>query len=207
MTSTSIAPDHATATPASPTTRLLSASLVVAPLLYLAVDTMYAVRGWDDPTAGVLHVLGAIGYSLVVLAVASWLPPGSRLAAALLLVGMVGACGNAAYGWDTIHVSLGDASLVDQPGAATLIKPIGLVFPLSLALVAWALARLGHRWPAALVLVATLAWPVAHIGNIATLAVLVNVALVVALGSLVWDRSAQRSAQRSTQRSTQRSSR
>ncbi|CAM3569644.1 hypothetical protein NOZE110980_04620 [Nocardioides zeicaulis] len=138
------------------------------------------------------------GRLVVVLAVGSWLPPGSRLAAALVLVGMVGACGNAAYGWDAIHVSLGDAPLVDQPGAAALIKPIGLFFPLSLALVAWALARLGHRWQAALVLVATLAWPVAHIGNVATLAVLVNVALVVALGSLVWDRSTQRSAQRSS---------
>lgn len=198
MIMTSTVPDPATTTPASPTARLLTASLVVAPLLYLAVDTMYAVRGWDDPTAGVLHVLGAIGYSLVVLAVASWLPPGSRLAAALLLVGMVGACGNAAYGWDAIHVSLGDAPLVDQPGAAVLIKPLGLFFPLSLALVAWALAQLAHRWQAGVVLVASLAWPVAHIGNVAALAVLANAALAVALASLVWDRSGQRSGQASS---------
>ena len=198
MITTSTLPDHATTTPASPTARLLTASLVVAPLLYLAVDTTYAVRGWDDPTAGVLHVLGAIAYSLVVLAVASRLPTGSRLAAALVLVGMVGACGNAAYGWDAIHVSLGDAPLVDQPGAAVLIKPMGLFFPLSLALVAWALAQLGHRWQAGVVLVASLAWPVAHIGNVAALAVLVNVALVLALASLAWDRSGQRSPQRSS---------
>lgn len=198
MITTSTLPDHATTTPASPTARLLTASLVVAPLLYLAVDTTYAVRGWDDPTAGVLHVLGAIAYSLVVLAVASRLPTGSRLAAALVLVGMVGACGNAAYGWDAIHVSLGDAPLVDQPGAAVLVKPLGLFFPLSLTLVAWALARLGHRWQAGVVLVASLAWPVAHIGNVAALAVLVNVALVVALASLVWDRSGQRSGQTSS---------
>lgn len=198
MIMTSTLPDHATTTPASPTARLLTASLVVAPLLYLAVDTTYAVRGWDDPTAGVLHVLGAIAYSLVVLAVASRLPTGSRLAAALVLVGMVGACGNAAYGWDAIHVSLGDAPLVDQPGAAVLIKPMGLFFPLSLALVAWALAQLGHRWQAGVVLVASLAWPVAHIGNVAALAVLVNVALVLALASLAWDRSGQRSPQRSS---------
>lgn len=195
MTSTTpTASGHATTTPASPTARLLTTSLVWAPLLYLVVDTTHAVRGWDDPTAGVLHVLGAVGYSFVVLAVASWLPTGSRLAAALVLVGMVGACGNAAYGWDAIHVSLGDASLVDRAGAATLIKPIGLFFPLSLALVAWALSRLARRWQAALVLVASVAWPVAHIGDVAALAVLVNVALVVALGSLAWDRSAQRSS-------------
>ncbi len=53
-------------------------------------------------------------------------------------------------------------------------------------MVAWALARLGHRWQGAVLLAAALVWPVAHIGNIATLAVAVNVALVIGLGSLVW---------------------
>jgi hypothetical protein len=38
------------------------------------------------------------------------------------------------------------------------------------------------------VLVAIIGWPVAHIANIAAAAVPVNVALVVALGSLVWSR-------------------
>ena len=174
----------------TPTDRLLTGSLAVAPLLYLAADTTYAVRGWDDATAGVLHVLGAMAYAFVVLAVASWLPRTSRLAAAIVLTGVIGACGNLAYGFDTIHLSLGDPALVDQPGAANLIKPLGLFFPLSFALVAWALARLGHRWQAALVLVAIIAWPVAHIGNIAAVAVPVNVALVVAFGSLLWARRA-----------------
>ena len=55
------------------------------------------------------------------------------------------------------------------------------------ALVALALARLGRRWQAALVLVAIVAWPVAHIGNIAAVAVPVNLALVAAFGSLLRD--------------------
>jgi hypothetical protein len=76
--------------------------------------------------------------------------------------------------------------LVDQSGAANLIKPLGLFFPISIALVAWALAQVGRRWQGAVVLVAALVWPVAHIGNIAALAVAVNVALVIGLGSLVW---------------------
>ena len=176
---------------ATPTSRLLDGSLAVAPLLYLAADTTYAVRGWDDPAAGVLHVLGAIGYGFVVLAVAAWLPRSSRLGAAIVFTGLIGACGNLAYGFEAIHLSLGDVSLVDQPGAANLIKPLGLFFPLSFALVALALARLGHRWQAVLVLVAVLAWPVAHIGNIAAAAVPVNVALVVAFGSLLWARRGQ----------------
>jgi uncharacterized membrane protein len=54
-----------------------------------------------------------------------------------------------------------------------------------LALACAALWRLGARWQGALVLVATLGWPLAHIGNLPAVAVPVNVALVVAFGSLV----------------------
>jgi hypothetical protein len=185
MTTTQ-APDLLTADPAAPTERLLTASLVVAPVIYLAADSAYAARGWDDPSAGVLHVLGAITYAFVVLRVASWLPRESLLRAAVVLTGMIGMAGNVAYGFDTIHTSLGDAKLVDQPGAANLIKPLGLFFPLSLALLAWGIARLGHRWQAVVVLVAAIVWPVAHIGNVATVAVAVDVALVLAFGSLAW---------------------
>ncbi|MFN8192789.1 MAG: hypothetical protein U0R80_00730 [Nocardioidaceae bacterium] len=172
----------------TPTGRLLAGSLAVAPLLYLAADTTYAARGWEDAAAGVVHVLGAVAYGFVVLAIASWLPRSSWLAAAIVLTGLVGMAGNVAYGFDTIHMSLGDAQLVDQPGAANLIKPLGLFFPLSFALVALAVHRLGHRWQAVVILVAILAWPVAHIGNIAVVAVPVNVTLVVAFGSLLWAR-------------------
>jgi hypothetical protein len=170
----------------TPTDRLLRSSLVVAPLIYLAADSTYAARGWDDASAGVIHVLGAIAYGFVVLQVAGWLPQDATLPAAILFTGLIGLAGNVAYGFDTIHMSLGDVQLVDQPGAANLIKPLGLFFPLSLALIAVALAKLGQRWQAGLTLVATIAWPIAHIGNIAALAVAVNIALVVAFGSLVW---------------------
>lgn len=178
--------DHTTHPTRTPTERLLTGALIVAPLIYLAADTTYAARGWDDPTAGLLHVLGAIAYGFVVLRVAGWLPAGSALAAGILLTGLIGMGGNVAYGFETIHLSLGDVQLVDQPGAANLIKPLGLFLPLSFALISLALARLGRRWQAALVLAASIAWPVAHIGNIAAVAVPVNVALVVALGSLAW---------------------
>jgi hypothetical protein len=172
-------------TSSTPTDRLLTGSLIVAPVVYLAADVLYAARGWDDAGAGVLHVLGAIAYGFVVLRVAGWLPPASALTAPLLLTGVIGLAGNVAYGFDTIHTSLGDTPLVDQSGAANLIKPLGLFFPLSLLLIAAALAHLNHRWQAALIAVAGLAWPIAHIGNIAPLAVAVNVALVVSLGTLL----------------------
>lgn len=183
-TTTTITTSAAAASP-SPTDRVLSASLVIAPLMYLVADSTYAARGWTDAAAGVIHVLAAVAYGLVPLRVAAWLPRGSRLAAVVVVTGLIGMAGNVAYGFETIHLSLGDIQLVDQPGAANLIKPLGLFFPLSFALVAAALVRLGQRWQGAVVLIAIIGWPIAHIANIATAAVPVNIALVVALGSLV----------------------
>ncbi len=118
MTTTDLPTDRRIRT-LTPTDRLLTAALVVAPVIYLAADSTYAARGWDDATAGVLHVLGAIAYGFVVLQVAQRLPAASRLRAALLLIGLIGMAGNVAYGFDTIHMSLGDTELVDQPGRPT----------------------------------------------------------------------------------------
>jgi hypothetical protein len=162
--------------------RVLTASLFVAPVLYLAADTVYAVRGWADPAAAVLHILGAVAYTLVLLVVL----PCARgaLAVALLLVGAFGVAGNVAYGFNTIHVSLGDTDLVDASGAAVLIKPLGLCFPLMLLLCAAALRRALPAWAVALLAVAAVVWPVAHIANIGWLAVAVNAALVAAFAAL-----------------------
>lgn len=170
-----------TVIPGSLVDRLLTASLVAAPLVYLLADVLYALRGWDDPTAGVVHVLGAIAYTLVLLRVVTW-TQGAE-AAALLVVGVIGCAGNVAYGFNTIHVSLGDTDLVDASGAAVLIKPLGLFFPLMLLLAAAVVRHVRGPGTAALLALAALAWPVAHIANIGWMAVLVNLALVVALGS------------------------
>ncbi len=160
----------------SPTDRMLTASLVVAPLLYLAADSVYAAKGWDSADAGGLHVLGAIAYAFVLLRVATWTT--GWLQCAILFTGVVGACGNVAYGFNTIHVSLGGVDLVDTSGPGALIKPLGLFCPLAFVLAGVVLARARARVPAVLVGVAGLAWPAAHIGNIAWLAVAVNVLLV-----------------------------
>jgi hypothetical protein len=173
----------------TPTDQLLTAALVIAPVLMLVSDSLYAFQGWDSGTAGVIHVLGAIGYGILMLRVATWLPGGSWLTAGLVFTAVAGAIGNAAYGFEAIHESFGDTALVDRDGAAILIKPLGLLFPLALAFVAVAVRRLGHRVPAAFVLLAAVLWPVAHIANVAALAVAVNVVLVVVLGTgTVWAR-------------------
>lgn len=172
----------------TPIDRLLTASLVFAPLLYLAADSTYAALGWADPVAGVLHVVGAIAYGFVVLRIVAWLPRQPILGLLILLSGLIGMAGNVAYGFETIHMSLGDVQLVLRDGAANLIKPIGLFFPLSFALIAVALVRLGHRWQGGLLFVAILGWPIAHILNLGPVAIAVNLGLVVALGSLAWSR-------------------
>ena len=166
----------------TPLERLLTSSLVVAPAVYLIADLLYATRGWDDPTAAVLHIFGAIGYTIVMVRLVT-LGHG-RLAAVLLVVGVFGAAGDVGYGFDTIHVSLGDTALVDATGAATLIKPLGLCFPLTLLLGALVLRRTAPAWTVVLLAAGALAWPVAHIADIGWLAVLVNAALVVVFGTV-----------------------
>jgi hypothetical protein len=174
--------------PGSLVDRLLTASLVVAPALYLVADVLYAARGWEsDPAGAVFHVLGALAYTLVVVRVATWTTDG--LAAALLVVGAVGVAGNVAYGFDAIHVALGDVPLVDQGGAATLIKPLGLAFPLTLLVCAIAVRKLAPPWVVALIGLAGLAFPVANIGNIAPLGVAVSAAALVGFGALALRRA------------------
>lgn len=165
----------------TPLERLLTASLVVAPAVYLVADVLYAGRGWDDPTAAVVHVLGAVGYTIVMVRLAT-LGTGV-LAAVLLMVGALGAAGNVAYGFNTIHVSLGDTDLVDATGAATLIKPLGLCFPLTLLLGALVLRRIAPSWAVAVLAAGSLAWPVAHIADLGWLAVVVNAGLVAAFAA------------------------
>ncbi|GIM98127.1 hypothetical protein [Paractinoplanes toevensis] len=166
----------------TPLDRLLTGSLLVAPAVYLIADLLYATRGWDDPAAAVVHVLGAVGYTIVLVRLVT-LGDGA-LAAVLLVIGALGAAGNVAYGFNTIHVSLGDTDLVDATGAAVLIKPLGLCFPLTLLLGAAVLRRTAPTWAVALLAVSALAWPVAHIANIGWLAVAVNAALVAVFGTV-----------------------
>jgi hypothetical protein len=166
----------------TPLGRLLTASLVVAPGIYLIADLLYATRGWDDPTAAVFHILGAVGYTVVLVRLVT-LDNGTA-AAVLLVVGALGVAGNVAYGFNTIHVSLGDTDLVDASGVATLIKPLGLCFPLTLLLGALVLRGRVPVWTVALLTGSALAWPVAHIANIGWLAVLVSAVLVAVFGTV-----------------------
>lgn len=168
----------------TPTDLLLTGSLLVAPLVYLLADSLYATRGWDDADAGGVHVIGAVLYGFVLLRLASW--ERGWLAAAMLVAAVFGTAGNVAYGFNTIHVSLGAVDLVDASGPAAIIKPLGLFFPVALLLGAAILRRVGLLWRAALLGICAVAWPLAHIANIAWLAVTVNALQVITLAPLAW---------------------
>lgn len=169
--------------PGSSVDRLLTASLVVAPVLALVANVLYAVRGWEsDPAGAIVHVIGALAFTLVLVRVTTYVSDG--FATALLVVGSIGIAGNVAYGFDAIHVGLGDVSLVDRGGAAGLIKPLGLAFPLVVVLSAIALRAVAPRWAVVLIGLAGLLFPVANIGNIPLLGVAVGVAMVLGYGAL-----------------------
>jgi hypothetical protein len=178
-----------TTTTASPwTERVLTWPLAIAPFVFLLADCMYAARGWDDGDAGAVHVVGAILYGFVALRLVTWST--GRLQAVALVAAVIGTAGNVAYGFNTIHVALGAVDLVDATGPAVIIKPLGLFFPLSLLISAVILHRCAKRLNAGLMAVAAVLWPVAHIANIAPLAIFVNVLLVCALVPLAWLRTA-----------------
>ena len=169
--------------PRTPTDLILRGSLVLAPPVSLLADSLYAARGWGDADAGGVHVIGALLYGFVLLRLLSWAC--GRLAAALLIAAVLGTAGNVAYGFNTIHVSLGGVDLVDTSGPGSIIKPLGLCFPVGLLLGGIVLGRIGRVPSAALLITAAVTWPVAHIGNIAWLAITVNALLVLALVPLV----------------------
>jgi hypothetical protein len=163
----------------TPADRLLTYSLAIAPLTYLLADSLYAANGWDNANAAAIHVIGAILYGFVVLRIASWAT--GWLQAAAVFVGVLGTSGNVAYGFNTIHVSLGATDLVETSGPGAIIKPLGLFFPLTLLIGALVLTRINRRPSALLIGVAGVLWPIAHIANIAPLAILSNALLVCAL--------------------------
>ena len=168
--------------PGSPTTKLLNAALIFGPLAYLFLDCTYATRGWWDAQTGALHIVVAAVYGITAIRLVT-LAEG-RLQAVLLVVAMLGVVGNAGVGDDTLHVGLGGNDLFQEDGPANLFKAMGFFFPLTLLLTVAAIWKRVPVWVSALLAVGALAFPVAHVQNIAWLAILDGVVLVLALGYL-----------------------
>ncbi|KAA1399588.1 hypothetical protein [Aeromicrobium ginsengisoli] len=164
------------------TERLLNASLLLAPLAYIAVDSSYAVRGWDDGPTAAMHIIAAALYGIAAIKLVSM--TSGRTQAILLVVAVLGVVGNAGVGENTLHVALGGNDLFDANGPANVFKTLGFFFPLTFLVAAFALrTRTPAWWPALLSLGAAL-FPIAHVANISWLAVIDAVLMLLALGTL-----------------------
>lgn len=161
--------------------RVLDASLLLAPLAYLAVDCSYAVRGWDDGPTAALHIVAAALYGLAALRLVT-LTRG-RVQAALLVIAVLGMIGNAGVGENTLHVALGGNDLFEADGPANVFKSLGFFFPLTFLVAAAALRRRTPTWWPPLLALGAALFPVAHVANISWLAVLDGGIMLVALGS------------------------
>lgn len=164
-----------------PVDRLLTASLLLAPLAYLALDCTYAVRGWDDATTGALHVLAAALYGIAAIKLVSL--SSGRLQAVLLVVGLLGVVGNAGVGENTLHVGLGGNDLFDESGAANVFKTLGFFFPLTFVLAAVSLWRRTPTWWPPLLVLGAVLFPAAHVANISWLAIVDGGIMLAALGT------------------------
>lgn len=166
---------------ADPTVRLLDASLLLAPLAYLALDCSYAVRGWDDGSTAALHIVAAALYGVAALKLVSHISGWPQ--AVLLVVALLGVVGNAGVGENALHVALGGNDLFDEQGPANLFKMMGFFFPLTFLLSALALRRRTASWWPPLLLLGAVLFPVAHVANIAWLAIADALVMLAALGS------------------------
>lgn len=164
------------------TRALLDAALVFGPLAYVFLDSTYAARGWWDAQTGALHVVIAALYGLTALRLVTL--TSGRLQAVLLVVAMLGVVGNAGVGDDTLHVGLGGNDLFREGGPANLFKAMGFFFPLTLLVAAVGLRTRVPVWVAGLLALGAVLFPVAHVQNISWLAILDDVAVVLALGYL-----------------------
>jgi hypothetical protein len=170
----------------SPTERLLTWSLILSPAVTLISSVLYALNGWDNGTAAAFHIVGGILGIPVVVRLTTYSDRVPGLAATAFAVGVAGCGGVIGYGFNTIGVSLGGVDLIDASGPATILKPLGLCWPLALVLFGVALLRAG-RVPTACgagIVLAGLVFPVSRIANIGWLAIAVDLLLLVCLAAV-----------------------
>jgi hypothetical protein len=171
---------------AAPTERLLTLSLILSPVVTLISSVLYALNGWDNGTAAAVHIAGGILGIPVVVRLTTYLDRVPGLAAAAFAVGVAGCGGVIGYGFNTLGVSLGGVDLIDAAGPATILKPLGLCWPLALVLFGIALLRAG-RVPAALaagIVLAGVLFPISRIANIGWLAIVVDLVLLGCLAAM-----------------------
>lgn len=160
--------------------------IVTSGLLWLAGmhEARFAVQLW----AGLITALAFVG---VCVAIAERLPRAGGALSVLVVVGLGG--GAAGFAVDGLHETLHDAtSLSETASAAAAVLPAtGILGPLSMVLIGIAATR-ARVFPVAagaMLVVAGLLFPVSRIGQIAPLALVVDLliaAVLVPVGVRLW---------------------
>ena len=170
----------------------LGICLIVAPLLLLASTVAYALGdGFNgDRTGGTIQVYAMAAFVPVILGLATMVGQSQpRLAAALILLGSLGAAGGVAYGIDSIHYGETRTSVEDYGAAGPFALQIpGAMFPLSLLGIAAGFLRSGAepRWPFALLALAAVLFPASRIPRVEELAIIADSLFILALVPLGW---------------------
>jgi hypothetical protein len=171
----------------SPTDLLLNASLILAPTLMLTSSIVYVVTdelGHGVP-GGIVQNLAMICFMLVVIRLTTLVSDSSpKVAAALLLVGIVGVAGGIGYGVNAYAVEVTGVDMNDTAGAAaTALQTAGILFPLMfIGFGATLLLTKTVPAPIALALVVGgVLFPLGRIPGIDALALASDVTLLVAL--------------------------
>ena len=175
--------------------RLSGAAIVAAPVLLLVSTISYITAGDGMNTGeagGAIQVWAMIAFALAMVSLARLLErPAPRAAAALTVVGLIGAAGGVGYGIDSIQAAIFDTGSIQETDSA--VAPLalqlpGVLFPLSLIGLGVMLARTGvvARWSGWALAAGGLLFPLARIPDVEALALVGDALLVMALVPLGW---------------------
>lgn len=162
-----------------PVIRVLDASLVIAPALYLLTDVLYAAHGWDDGRVATLNMLAAIVYGLAVARLVLFAD--GTLQAVLAITAAIGVPANLGTAVNTLHTHFGHEDLFDLDGPANVFKMLGFFFPLTLLLGAIAVRKVTAFWATIALAVGAALFPPAHVANNDALAIIDGAILLMGL--------------------------
>jgi hypothetical protein len=173
--------------------RLTSGALVVAPLLLIVSTTLFVTGGAgmnNSAPAGAVMVWAMIAFAVGLLGVTRHLAISATRGAALLRVlVVVGCAGGIGFGVDAMHAALtGGTNLLDLGGIAVVLGLAipGALFWTAVAATGFAAGRAGMigRGATALIVLGAVLFPVSRMPNIAALAIVADVLLLIGLAAL-----------------------
>lgn len=174
----------------APSQRLLELAVPVAPALLLASTVAYIAAGDgmnSGEAGGAIQVWAFVGFALAAAALTDRLVTSAPRARTILLaLAMAGVAGGVGYGIDSIQAALNGAESIqemDSAGASIALQLPGILFPLSFAAIGVLLARTkaAPAWAAWLMVLGAVLFPVSRIPDIEAVAVVADVALLLAM--------------------------